>query len=121
MIEATRYKNGSIHLHGSIDKDIAECDIVQILWALEWVDCTMIGEEYCRSNYDMGITVYSWYEDKCYDLSYTEIWGTLHNGKVYIIKPRPCTDLDREDIAREYGEDTDTDISTEATNDTNIA
>lgn len=123
MIEARRFKNGNIHVKGTPDPDTRESTLIQVLWALDEVDTYLIGEEWSAGNWDCGITVYSYYEDKCYDILEGYDVNKIEEGKTLILKGREATDIDREDIARYDGtyEDTDTDISTEATNDTNIA
>lgn len=121
MIEARRFKNGNIHIKGSPDPDTRESTLIQILWALDEVDTYMIGEEGSWGNYDMSITVYSYYSDLCYDLIEGYSIEQIEEGKTLILKGRTPTDIDREDIARYDGTYEDTDISTEATNDTNIA
>jgi len=119
MITATRFKNGNIHIKGSPDPDTRESTLVQILWALDEVDTYLIGEEWSAGNWDCGITVYSYYEDKCYDILEGYDVNKIEKGKTLILKGREATDIDREAIAEVIAEDTD--ISTEATNNTNIA
>lgn len=91
MTEAIRYNNGSIHVKG-YDKEIKESALVQILWALYDVDCDMLGEAYCVSNYDMGLTVHSYYNGMCYDIVIGEAEDTIKAGKTLILKPRAMTE-----------------------------
>ena len=92
MIEATRYKNGSIHVKGTPDTELRESTLIQILWALEDKDCYMIGEAYCVSNYDMGVTLHSAYNGMCYDIIMGEAERTIEEGHTLIIKPRAMTE-----------------------------
>lgn len=95
-IYATRFNNGNIHIKGTPDPDTRESTLIQVLWALNDIDCDIIGDEYCRSNYDVGITVYSYYSDMCYDISYTDLYKAIESNHVYIIKGRTPDEWDRE-------------------------
>lgn len=120
MITAKRFKGESIHISGTPEADLKESTLIQILWALEEVDTYLIGEEYCVSNWDCGITVYSYYSDMCYDIIEGYSIEQIEEGKTLILEGRIPTDIDREDIEKEFGtEDTDNidDISTPMTED----
>lgn len=99
-MEAIRFNNGNIHIHGGLDKSIRESTLIQLLWALEDVDTGLIGEEYCISNYDMGITVYSYYSDLVYTIAYSQLYR-LEKGKTLILKGMKPSEYDRELIAAE--------------------
>lgn len=99
-MEARRFNNGNIHINGGIDNSINESTLIQLLWTLEDVDTSLIGEEYCLSNYDMGITVYSYYSDLVYTIAYSTL-HILEEGKTLILKGMKPSDYDRELIAME--------------------
>ena len=93
--EATRFKNGNIHVRFNKDtidsiKAGHENNIVYLLWAVDEVDTYMIGEEFCLSNYDMGIRLYNCNQDKAYTVSYTEA-EKLMEGKTLILRAQKPT------------------------------
>ena len=93
--EAIRFKNGNIHVRFFPEtiEDIkagGENNIVRLLWAVDAVDTYMIGEEFCLSNYDMGIRLYNCNQDKAYTVSYTEA-EKLMEGKTLILKAEKPT------------------------------
>lgn len=47
---------------------------------LFWVDCYIIGNEYCLSNYEMGFSVYNLYSDLWYIVSFSDL-EKLKDGK----------------------------------------
>ena len=76
--EAIRFKNGNINIRfykETIDDIKANkfSDIDCLSFALEKVDCYFVGKEFCISNYDMGILIYSVYSDKAFILAFSEL------------------------------------------------
>ena len=92
--DAIRFKNGNINIRFSKEtiNDIKAnkfSDIECLSFALEDVDCYFVGEQFCLSNYDMGIMIYSAYSDKVFILAFSEL-ETLIAGKtlkLYAHKP----------------------------------
>jgi hypothetical protein len=68
---------------------------------LFWLDTNIIGEEFCLSNFDMGIMLYNCYSDKCYIVSFTDLEKIKAGEKVVLSAYDPDED-DREAIEREY-------------------
>lgn len=68
---------------------------------LFWLDTNIIGEEFCLSNYEMGIQLYNLYSDKCYIVSFTDLERIKAGEKVTLHAYDPDED-DREAIEREY-------------------
>jgi len=68
---------------------------------LFWLDTNIIGEEFCLSNYDMGIMLYNCYSDKCYIVSFSDLEKIKAGEKVTLYAYDPDED-DRETIEREY-------------------
>jgi hypothetical protein len=66
-----------------------------------WLDTNIIGEEFCLSNWDMGIMLYNCYSDKCYIVSFTDLERIKAGDKVTLHAYDPDED-DREAIEREY-------------------
>jgi len=66
-----------------------------------WLDTNIIGEEFCLSNYDMGIMLYNCYSDKCYIVSFSDLEKIKAGEKVTLCAYDPDDD-DREAIEREY-------------------
>ena len=67
---------------------------------LFWMGVDIIGDEFCLSNYEMGIQLYSGYSDKCYIVSYTDLERIKAGEKVVLSAYEPDED-DREAIERE--------------------
>ena len=68
---------------------------------LFWMDTDIIGEEFCLSNFDMGIQLYNCHSDKCYIVSFTDLERIKAGEKVTLYAYEPDED-DREAIEREY-------------------
>lgn len=71
---ATRLSNGNWKLRAEPD-DLAptqrESLLVLAIW--EMVDCSLMGEEYCLSNYEMAADVYDYYTGKVIRLPYSQV------------------------------------------------
>ena len=88
MVE--RYKNGNIHIRFEPDEiediNAGRYSEIELLFdRLFWVGTYEIGEPGCAGNYDMYITLYSYYSDKCYMILYSEI-DKLKEGKTIILR-----------------------------------
>ena len=97
-----RFNNGNIHV--TFDKEDIEdikknkfSNIEVLSWELENVDAYFIGEEFCLSNYAMGIMIYSCYADKVFTLDFSDLEKLL-NGKTLILYARTPSADDREII-----------------------
>jgi hypothetical protein len=83
--EGQRFKNGNLHIRFSPDeiadiKDGRYSQIELLSGKLETFDTYFIGEEYCLSNYAMGCTLYSYYDDKVFILDFSDIVSVLMEG-----------------------------------------
>ena len=68
---------------------------------ISWMDTNIIGEEFCLSNYEMGIMLYNDYSDKCYIVSFSDLEKIKAGEKVTLSAYDPDDD-DREAIEKEY-------------------
>ena len=77
-------------------------DEILTFWdVISWMDTNIIEEEFCLSNYEMGIMLYNDYSDKCYIVSFTDLERIKAGEKVTLSAYDPDED-DRETIEREY-------------------
>ena len=80
------FENGNINIKLSADT-IANInagkysDIEVLSWLLDDLDCYYIGEEFCLSNFDMGISIYNCYSDLVYILAFSDIINKLMKNK----------------------------------------
>ncbi len=100
--DAIRFKNGNINIRFSqetIDdiKSNRFSDIECLSYALEDVDCYFYGEQFCLSNYAMGIMIYNFYSDKVYLLNFADT-DKLLQGKTLKLYARKPDEYDREQI-----------------------
>ena len=99
------FKNGNMNIHFDIQdvyKD--ESDIVNLLWLIDSHDTYNIGDEYCLSNYDMGMTLYNCRIDRVYIVSFTELAESFKTGKTLKLYARIPDKYDRELIDQFYSE-----------------
>lgn len=97
------FKNGNISFRFS-KEDIqgltdGKFSVVECLsWLLEEIDCYFVGEEFCLSNWMMGVDIYNCYSDKIYTFpfDYERIESVLLTGKWFKLYARDLTDTDRE-------------------------
>lgn len=82
-------------------RDAANDEMLTFSEVLFWLDTNIIGEEFCLSNFDMGIQLYNCYSDKCYIVSFTDLERIKAGEKVTLFAYDPGED-DREAIEREY-------------------
>lgn len=89
------FKNGNINIKLSADgietiKSGKESDLFIISELLFWVDTYFVGDQFCLSNYDMGVMLYNNNIDKCYIMSFSDIEKILlkgHTLKLYSYEP----------------------------------
>ena len=85
---ATRLSNGNWKLRAEPD-DLAptqrESLLTLVVWAME--DCSIVGEEYCLSNFDMAVDLFDYYTGKFVRLIYSEI-DKLADGLSVICRAR---------------------------------
>ena len=68
---------------------------------LFWMDTDIIGDEFCLSNYEMGIQLYNGYSDKCYIVTFTDLERIKTGEEVTLTAYDPDED-DRVAIANNY-------------------
>ena len=96
------FNNGNINVKFDLLADARRnCSDIEILnWLFDSVDCYLIGDQFCLSNYDCGVTVYNSYSDLCYVLSFSALDRAFKTGatmKLYAHKPETW---EREEIDR---------------------
>ena len=100
---AIQFENGNINVKfdlSGIYKN--ESDVINLLWLLESLDIDFIGEQYCLSNYDMGITLYSYYTDQCFVVSFSELAACFESGKTMKLYAHTPDEYDREEIEKRF-------------------
>ena len=99
------FKNGNMNIHFDIqDVYQDESDIVNLLWLIDSHDTYNIGDEYCLSNYDMGMTLYNVRTDKIFIVSFSELSESFKTGKTLKLYARIPDKYDRELIDQFYSE-----------------
>lgn len=98
--EAIRFKNGNINIKlfpETIEKlKSGKVSLMESLSnALFAVDCYLYGESFCIGNYDMAVSIYNYYSDKCYIVLFSEI-DKLLDGKTLKLYATNPTETDRE-------------------------
>lgn len=89
--EGQRFKNGNCNIRFSPD-DIADIksgklsDIEILSFKMENLDLYFFGEQFCISNYTMGVLIYSAYSDKLFLLDFSDIEKYLMTGKTLKLK-----------------------------------
>lgn len=97
-----RFNNGNIHIKFN-KEDITDIkagkfsDIEVLSWELENVDTYFIGEQFCLSNYAMGVMLYSYYADKVFILNFADLEKLLDGKTLILYAATPSAD-DREII-----------------------
>lgn len=100
--ETREFKNGNINIK-FFDENIKDLksgkfsDIELLSFALDNVDTYFIGEEFCLSNYEMGVELYNCRIDKIYILAFSDL-EKLASGKTLKLYARKPTEDDREII-----------------------
>ena len=95
-----RFKNGNINVRfdRSDIEDIRAghvSDFEVFLVTLDWVDTSLIGDEYCIGNSAMGVTLYSAYSDKVFRFNMGDL-SKLRAGKTVKLYATEPTADDRE-------------------------
>jgi len=98
--------NGTLNLKFTpeeiIDIESGRFSAPEVLcWKLENLDCTFIGETYCLSNWAMGHTIYSYYDDCVYILNWADVEEILMDGKVLRLYADTPDEYDHELLVRE--------------------
>jgi len=101
------FKNGNINIKFNADilEDIksGHTSIIEVLaYTLDSLDCYIIGEEFCLSNYDMGVLVYNLYSDKIYILSFGDVYNKLSDGQTIKLYAADPTEDEREEIEKYF-------------------
>ena len=80
------FNNGNINIKLSVDT-IADInagkysDIEVLSWLLNDLDCYFISDQFCLSNFDMGVSIYNCYSDLVYILAFSDIINKLMQNK----------------------------------------
>ena len=100
--EIKRFKNGNMNVKINLEKgdEILE----SFLSAVYDYDCEVWGDEFCISNFEMGICLYSWYTDMKYIVSYTDL-DELEKGKTIKLYGIKLDKWDREQWAEDFKEE----------------
>ncbi len=98
------FKNGNLSIRYYREgREFAARDAVLALSeALDLVDCYLIGETYCISNWETGHTVYNAYSDLVYIFAWSDL-EKLAAGRAVRLYARRPDEADREIISREWG------------------
>ena len=98
-----QFNNGNMNIKFDIDGVYKnESDFVNLLWLLEWLDIDFIGDSYCLSNYDMGITLYDCYSDKCFIVSFSELSDCFNSGKTMKLYAHTPDEFEKEEIKARF-------------------
>ena len=94
------FKNGNISIRFSSENlesvTIGHVSPIEVLvWQLSELDCHLIGEEFCLSNYAMGCMIYNSYSDLVYIMNLNDIDKVLMKGKWLRLNGRKPTEDDR--------------------------
>ena len=99
------FKKGNMNIHFDIqDVYQDESDVVNLLWLVDSRDTYVISDEYCLSNYDMGMTLYNVRTDKIFIVSFSELAESFKTGKTLKLCARIPDEYDRELIDQFYSE-----------------
>lgn len=89
-----QYDNDTIQ-EGQKDEMLTFMDVIS------WMDTDIIGDEFCISNYEMGLFLYNSWSDKCYIVSFTDLERIKAGEKVTLSAYEPGED-DRVAIDNNY-------------------
>lgn len=97
------FKNGNLSI--KFDPDVLEdirtghTSAIEIMsYTLDRLDCYIIGDEFCLSNFDSGCLVYNLYSDYVYILSFGDLYNKLENGHTIKLYAKSPDDEDRKTI-----------------------
>ena len=76
-------------------------EILTFMDVISWMDTDIIGDEFCISNYEMGLFLYNSWSDMCYIVSFTDLDRIKEGEKVTLSAYEPDED-DRVAIADNY-------------------
>lgn len=103
---ALELNTGALKLHRGRYDDLTESTLVNALWACEERDTYIIGEPWALDPYS-GVEAYTLHNcrlDTCYHLTTRDL-DRLQRGGVVILQPHTPEEWEREEIARENGEE----------------
>lgn len=100
------FKNGNVNITFSDDvirkaKQENSETLEPLIWLLDSLDISIIGEEFCLSNFDMGCKLYNANANKCYILAFSDI-DKLTEGKTLKLYPFEPSEDDRQQIESDY-------------------
>lgn len=75
-----RYKNGNFTAKMEKEDFNKESTLVNLIWELQDKDCSIFGEEYCISNYEMGLDMFCRYNGMIVRIPYG-VLEDLEKGK----------------------------------------
>jgi len=75
-----RFKNGNFNVKIDGHESPHESTLVNLIWALGDYDCQLFGDEYCISNFEMGVDMYCYYNGMIVSIPY-RVLNDLEDGK----------------------------------------
>ena len=93
-----RYKNGNFTAKMDDMDQNGESTLINLIWGLFDADCTLFGEEYCISNWEMAVDMYCYYTDRLIRIPYS-ILEDLENGRTVRLYARKLDEYDRAELA----------------------
>lgn len=94
--EILQFNNGNINLRFSEKIDMAEA-FFRAVELLDMIDCYVVGEEYCLSNFDIGVDIYNAHDDLIYIFAFNNITRLAEGGTVKLYANKLDT-ADREKL-----------------------
>ena len=93
-----RYKNGNFTAKMDDMDQNGESTLINLIWGLYDADCTLFGDEYCISNWEMAVDMYCYYTDRLIRIPYS-ILEDLENGRTVRLYARKLDEYDRAELA----------------------
>lgn len=93
-----RYKNGNFTAKMEESDYNRESTLINLIWGLYDADCTLFGDEYCISNWEMAVDMYCHYTDRLIRIPYS-ILEDLENGRTVRLYARKLDEYDRAELA----------------------
>ena len=90
-----RFKNGNFNVKLEKNEELKEGTLIHLIWALNDYDCSLFGEEYCISNYEMGVDMYCYYNDMVVTIPY-HVLDELEAGKTIKLYAHKMNEYDKE-------------------------
>jgi hypothetical protein len=107
----TKFNNGNINLKLEKEdlKELSE-NPNSLMYVLSenlffWNDMYFVGEDFCLSNYDMGINVVDANRGEIYVMSYNDMINKLAKGKTVKLYPADYTKEYKQEIWNEFYND----------------